>query len=175
MFRWSTTSATGLNFNLPSEGGETGHGPRQVLLGKNYFAYARVHEIGGRFFAFCNKGDLFRAPGTNDAGQVNTLNNADTEGGIWNPSGANTNAAWWPEISLGSNVYEQQYFQAWGDDEATRHTRALAQTEGIFAGFSSGANVAAALKLLGSSHKGKTILVVLCDSGLKYLSTDLWD
>ncbi len=62
-----------------------------------------------------------------------------------------------------------------GDDEAIKHTRALAKTEGIFAGFSSGANVAAALELLGSSHKGKTILVVLCDSGLKYLSTDLWD
>ncbi|TIV15367.1 MAG: cysteine synthase family protein [Mesorhizobium sp.] len=41
-------------------------------------------------------------------------------------------------------------------------------------GFSSGANVAAALRLLRSDQSGKTIAVVICDSGLKYLSTDLW-
>lgn len=52
--------------------------------------------------------------------------------------------------------------------------RRLAREEGIFAGFSSGANVAAALHLLQTSFKGKTIAVILCDSGLKYLSTDLW-
>jgi len=71
--------------------------------------------------------------------------------------------------------FEIDGYIAVSDDEATRHTRALAKIEGIFAGFSSGANVAAALELLAGSHKGKTILVVLCDSGLKYLSTDLWD
>jgi cysteine synthase A len=29
--------------------------------------------------------------------------------------------------------------------------------------------------LLNSTHKGKTIAVIMCDSGLKYLSTDLWE
>jgi cysteine synthase len=53
-------------------------------------------------------------------------------------------------------------------------TRRLAREEGIFAGFSSGAVVAAALELLGGVHTGGTIGVVLADSGLKYLSTDLW-
>jgi hypothetical protein len=43
-----------------------------------------------------------------------------------------------------------------------------------FAGFSSGANVAAAVRLLQTAQQGKTIAVLLCDSGLKYLSTDLW-
>jgi cysteine synthase A len=52
--------------------------------------------------------------------------------------------------------------------------RRLAREEGVFAGFSSGANLAAALKLLDSSLKGATIVVLACDSGLKYLSTDLW-
>jgi cysteine synthase len=61
------------------------------------------------------------------------------------------------------------------DEEAMQMARRLAKEEGVFAGFSSGANVAAALKLLGGSFSGKTIAVLLSDSGLKYLSTDLWE
>ncbi|MBS3975842.1 MAG: cysteine synthase family protein [Syntrophomonadaceae bacterium] len=60
------------------------------------------------------------------------------------------------------------------DEEAVTTTRRLASEEGLFAGFSSGANVAAALKLVQDRHAGCTIAVLLCDSGLKYLSTDLW-
>lgn len=51
----------------------------------------------------------------------------------------------------------------------------LATREGIFAGFSAGANVAAALKLLRHELAGATVAVVIPDSGLKYLSTDLWE
>jgi cysteine synthase A len=61
------------------------------------------------------------------------------------------------------------------DEQATLTARRLAKEEGLFAGFSAGANVAAALQLLTSTHQGQTIAVLLCDSGLKYLSTDLWD
>ena len=61
------------------------------------------------------------------------------------------------------------------DAEAMATTRRLAREEGVFAGFSSGANVAAALRLLGSTCAGKTVAVLLNDSGLKYLSTDLWE
>ncbi len=60
------------------------------------------------------------------------------------------------------------------DEEATGVTRRLAKEEGIFAGFSSGTNVAAAMQLLETICRGKTIVVLLSDSGLKYLSTDLW-
>jgi cysteine synthase A len=60
------------------------------------------------------------------------------------------------------------------DEDAMEVTRRLAKEEGIFAGFSSGTNVAAALQLLETSCRGKTIAVLLSDSGLKYLSTDLW-
>jgi cysteine synthase A len=59
-------------------------------------------------------------------------------------------------------------------DEARETARALARTEGIFAGFSSGANVAAALQLLAGEMAGRTVAVIICDSGLKYLSTPLW-
>lgn len=61
------------------------------------------------------------------------------------------------------------------DADVTEVTRRLARTEGIFAGYSSGANIAAAYQLLRGDFKGKTIAVNICDSGLKYLSTDLWD
>jgi len=60
------------------------------------------------------------------------------------------------------------------DAEAMATARRLAREEGIFAGFSSGANVAAALQLLRTVLPGKTVAVLINDSGLKYLSTDLW-
>ncbi|TCR61847.1 cysteine synthase family protein [Bosea sp. BK604] len=65
------------------------------------------------------------------------------------------------------------YLQVSGE-QARETARLLARLEGIFGGFSAGANVAAALQLLGGAEAGRTIAVVICDSGLKYLSTDLW-
>jgi cysteine synthase A len=61
------------------------------------------------------------------------------------------------------------------DETAIQCTRRLAKEEGIFSGFSSGANLAAALQLLDGKLKRGTIVIILCDSGLKYLSTDLWE
>ena len=60
------------------------------------------------------------------------------------------------------------------DEEAIDGARRLARMEGIFAGFSAGANVVAAERLLAGAHRGQTVAVVLADTGLKYLSTDLW-
>ena len=60
------------------------------------------------------------------------------------------------------------------DDQAIACARRLAAEEGVFAGFSTGANLAAALQLLRGTHRGQTVVTVACDSGLKYLSTDLW-
>lgn len=60
------------------------------------------------------------------------------------------------------------------DADAIEGARRLAREEGIFAGFSSGACVIAAERLLAGAHAGSTIAVVLADSGMKYLSTDLW-
>ncbi|VUC27874.1 unnamed protein product [Clonostachys rosea] len=65
------------------------------------------------------------------------------------------------------------YLQVTGD-QARQGARLLASKEGIFGGFSSGANVSAAIELLRGEMKGKTIAIMICDSGLKYLSTDLW-
>ncbi len=60
------------------------------------------------------------------------------------------------------------------DVEAAEMAGRLAREEGIFAGFSSGANVAGARRLLATTCPGATVAVIICDSGLKYLSTDLW-
>lgn len=59
------------------------------------------------------------------------------------------------------------------DDEAMHWARELGRVEGIFGGFSSGANLAAAMQLLRKSPNERVVFLVN-DSGLKYLSTDLW-
>jgi cysteine synthase A len=59
--------------------------------------------------------------------------------------------------------------------EARTHARLMARTEGIFGGYSAGANLAAAVRLLEGAEQGGTVAFVVCDSGLKYLSTDLWE
>jgi len=59
-------------------------------------------------------------------------------------------------------------------DDAIACARRLAREEGIFAGYSSGANLAAALAVLSGPMPGATVAIVACDSGLKYLSTGLW-
>jgi cysteine synthase len=60
------------------------------------------------------------------------------------------------------------------DDEAIAAARMLASEEGLFAGVSTGAHLAAALRLLEGREAGRTIAFLACDSGLKYLSTDLF-
>lgn len=60
-------------------------------------------------------------------------------------------------------------------EEAAGMARLLARTEGIFGGYSSGANLCAAAKLLRGAERGGNVAAVICDSGLKYLSTGLWD
>ncbi|HVB96410.1 MAG TPA: cysteine synthase family protein [Chloroflexota bacterium] len=60
------------------------------------------------------------------------------------------------------------------DDETIETARQLARQEGIFGGFSTGANVAAALRIAESVTPGALIVTTANDSGLKYLSTDLF-
>lgn len=59
------------------------------------------------------------------------------------------------------------------DDEAYETARRLATKEGIFAGMSSGAAVAAALRVAGTMESG-TIVAILPDRGDRYLSTTLF-
>ena len=52
--------------------------------------------------------------------------------------------------------------------------RRLAREEALFGGTSSGANVAAAIRIAQRLGPGHTVATLLCDSWLKYLSTDLY-
>lgn len=58
--------------------------------------------------------------------------------------------------------------------EAMATARRLAREEGIFAGTSTGGNVSVALRLAARLGAGKTVVTVAVDSGMKYLSTELY-
>jgi len=60
-------------------------------------------------------------------------------------------------------------------EDASAVTRALAKREGLFVGISSGAAVHAALEVAKELGPGKSVLVVLPDTGERYLSTDLFE
>ena len=79
------------------------------------------------------------------------------------------------ELPLWDETLVDGYVQV-TDEEAAHWARELARREGLYAGFSSGANVAAAMKLLETARTEERpgIVFTLNDSGLKYLSTDLW-
>ena len=60
-------------------------------------------------------------------------------------------------------------------DDAIAMARRLAREEGLFAGASSGANVVAALRVAERLGPEATVVTILCDSGLRYLSTELYN
>ena len=59
-------------------------------------------------------------------------------------------------------------------DEAKAMARRLAREEAIFAGVSTGANVVAALRVAARLGPGATVATLIVDSGLRYLSTDVF-
>ena len=59
-------------------------------------------------------------------------------------------------------------------EEAFSMTRRLARAEGLLVGPSSGANVAAALKVAAQIEEG-VIVTILCDTGTRYLSEPFWN
>jgi len=58
--------------------------------------------------------------------------------------------------------------------EAKAMARRLANEEGIFAGTSSGANIVAAIRVAQRLGRGETVVTIIVDSGLRYLSTDVF-
>lgn len=59
-------------------------------------------------------------------------------------------------------------------DDANAMTRRLAREEAVFGGTSSGANVVAAIRLAQRLGPGSTVATLIIDSGLRYLSTDVF-
>lgn len=146
-----------------------------------------LEQSGGIINAFCD----FAGTGGSFAGcsEVFKKNNSETLCYIVEPEGAATLSGQpltRPDHRIQGGGYARQTltfinkkfvdgFLTINDREAMEASRRLAKEEGIFAGFSSGANVAGALKLMSGPCKGRNIVVIICDSGLKYLSTDLWE
>jgi len=62
------------------------------------------------------------------------------------------------------------------DEEAFGASKKFAKTDGILVGISSGSNIWAAEQIaLREENKGKTIVIILCDTGERYLSTTLYN
>jgi cysteine synthase A len=58
--------------------------------------------------------------------------------------------------------------------DAKEMARRLAREEALFAGTSSGANVVAAIRVAARLGPGSRVVTLMADSGLKYLSTDVY-
>jgi len=76
-----------------------------------------------------------------------------------------------PEI-LNTKIYDE--IVRVRAEDAVAASRLLARKEGILGGISAGANVHAAM-LESARHPGKTVVTVICDTGERYLSTDLFE
>ncbi len=75
---------------------------------------------------------------------------------------------------LNQNLYDEVICVK--DDEAFDFSRLFAKTEGVLVGISAGAALCAAAKLAArSENSGKNIVVVLTDTGERYLSTELFN
>jgi cysteine synthase B len=77
-----------------------------------------------------------------------------------------------------AGFYDKSLFDGQIDittEEARSMTQELAKTRGLFVGISSGGNVAAAIKLAKTLPKDNVVVTILCDSGFRYLSDELWD
>ncbi|MDR0608821.1 MAG: cysteine synthase family protein [Planctomycetaceae bacterium] len=82
------------------------------------------------------------------------------------------------ETTIKSGFYDTSLFDGQINvttEDARTMTRELAGKYGLFVGISSGANVLAAVKLAETLPPDAIVVTVLCDSGFRYLSDELWD
>lgn len=78
-----------------------------------------------------------------------------------------------PEI-LDTSIYDEVVKVS--NEDAINTAKMLASQEGLLVGISAGANVFATMQIASRAEfKGKTLLTILCDTGERYLSTELFD
>jgi cysteine synthase A len=61
------------------------------------------------------------------------------------------------------------------NEDAMQTARGLARDDGIFVGISAGANVFAARQVAAQLGQGQNVVTILCDTGERYLSTNIFD
>ena len=61
------------------------------------------------------------------------------------------------------------------DDDAYLMSRRLAREEGVLVGISAGANALIAAELAAEMHSDQSVVTILCDSGMRYLSTGVYE
>ncbi len=104
---------------------------------------------------------------------VEPENSAVLSGGSAGAHGLQGIGAGFVPSLLDTSVYDR--VETVSDEEAYKAGRMLARREGILCGISSGAALSAALKLAADAkYKGKNIVVLLPDTGDRYLSTPLF-
>ncbi|MGO9450066.1 MAG: cysteine synthase A [Candidatus Binataceae bacterium] len=74
--------------------------------------------------------------------------------------------------NLDTRAYDE--IIAVSDEDAAQFSRRLAREEGVLVGISSGANCCAGVQIAKRLGKGKIVVVVFCDTGERYLTTDLF-
>jgi cysteine synthase A len=74
--------------------------------------------------------------------------------------------------NLDTSIYDEVITVT--DEDAAIFSRRLAREEGMLVGISSGANCYAALQIAKRLGPGKTVVAVFCDTGERYLTTDLF-
>ncbi|MDR3108325.1 MAG: cysteine synthase family protein [Planctomycetaceae bacterium] len=82
------------------------------------------------------------------------------------------------ETVIPAGFYDKSLFDGQIDvttEDSKRMTIELAKTQGLFVGISSGANVLAATRLAAMLPEDNVVVTILCDSGFRYLSDEMWD
>ncbi len=74
--------------------------------------------------------------------------------------------------TLDTKIYDEVI--AVSDEDATLYSRRIAREEGLLVGISSGANCCAALQVAKRLGRGKVVVAIFCDTGERYLTTDLF-
>ncbi len=77
-----------------------------------------------------------------------------------------------PDV-LNTKIYSEIFTVT--NDQAMQTARELARTEGVFVGISAGANVFAARRVAARLKPGQNVVTILCDTGERYLSTNIFD
>lgn len=95
------------------------------------------------------------------------------QGGVAGPHGLQGIGANFVPANYDAEVVDE--VMGVSDEEAFNAARTLAQTEGLLVGISSGAALAGAVRLSRSMTDATGIVVLLPDSGERYLSTGLFD